>query len=82
MFNIHGELIGIVTSQIRQGQNLNFAVPVNYVRGLISTDATMTLAELAERTNSRTGADTNQTNAATASEDVDPASVAMAIGHH
>ena len=77
MFNVHGELIGIVTSQIRQGQNLNFAVPVNYVRGLISTDATMTLTELAERTNSGSGGDTNQTNAAAATDDVDPASVAM-----
>ena len=49
MFNVYGELIGIVTSQVREGQNLNFAVPINYVRGLISTEATMTLTELAER---------------------------------
>ena len=55
MFNIYGELIGIVTSQISTGQNLNFAVPVNYVRGLISDEATMTLADLTERVPSTNG---------------------------
>lgn len=30
-----GEAIGIAVSQMRQGQNLNFAVPINYARGLL-----------------------------------------------
>ena len=49
MFNAYAELIGIVTSQARQGQNLNFAVPFNYARGLLSTEPTMTLSDLTER---------------------------------
>lgn len=49
MFNADAELIGIVTSQARQGQNLNFAVPFNYARGLLSTEPTMTLSDLTER---------------------------------
>ena len=32
----HGQVIGIATSQIDVGQNLNFAVPINYARGLLS----------------------------------------------
>ena len=47
MFNESGELIGIVTSQFTAGQNLNFAVPVNYARGLLSFDSEMTLADAA-----------------------------------
>ena len=49
MFNAYAELVGIVTSQARQGQNLNFAVPFNYARGLLSTEPTMTLSDLTER---------------------------------
>ena len=49
MFNESGELIGIVTSQFTAGQNLNFAVPVNYARGLLSSDSEMTLADAAVR---------------------------------
>jgi S1-C subfamily serine protease len=31
----NGQVIGIATSQMRDGQNLNFAVPINYARGLL-----------------------------------------------
>jgi hypothetical protein len=31
-----GEVVGIATSQIGGGQNLNFAVPINYARGLLT----------------------------------------------
>lgn len=48
MFNVYGELVGIITSQSHEGQNLNFAVPVNDFRGLVSSDATMSLVELNE----------------------------------
>lgn len=30
-----GEVVGIAASQIRSGQNINFAVPINYARGLL-----------------------------------------------
>ena len=49
MFNLYGELIGVVTSQFPEGQNLNFAVPINYARGLTISDDTLTLEDLAER---------------------------------
>ena len=63
MFSTFGELVGIVTSQTREGQNLNFAVPVNYVRGLLPAGAPMTLTELTDvewstRTDSTSGSDT------------------------
>lgn len=31
-----GQVVGIVASQLGSGQNLNFAVPINYARGLLS----------------------------------------------
>src|SRR6185503_20579639 len=49
MFNELGELIGIVSQKLDGGDNLNFAIPVNYVRGLLSTQPRMTLAELAAK---------------------------------
>ena len=32
----HGRVVGITTSQIDTGQNLNFALPINYARGLLA----------------------------------------------
>jgi hypothetical protein len=49
MFNEYGELVGIVSAKVKEGENLNFAIPVNYVRGLFSTQSRMTLAELTAR---------------------------------
>lgn len=31
-----GEVVGIASSQMQTGQNLNFAVPINYARGLLT----------------------------------------------
>ena len=45
VFNRRGEVIGIATSSIVEGQNLNFSVPINYARGLISEDVKMSLQE-------------------------------------
>ena len=47
LFNSSGEVIGIVTYFFKSGQNINFAVPVNYVRGMISDQVSTTLARLA-----------------------------------
>jgi S1-C subfamily serine protease len=50
LFDEAGHLIGITTFKINGGENLNFAVPINYVRGLLgSTITKMTLANLNER---------------------------------
>ena len=45
LFNTDGELIGIVVGYIEDAQNLNFAIPINYYRGLLSSDSNMTLRE-------------------------------------
>jgi hypothetical protein len=49
LFNDRGELVGITTFQIVGGENLNFAVPINYVRGMLATTPKFTLADLATR---------------------------------
>lgn len=47
LVNRRSEVIGIVTFKIRGSENLNFAIPVNYLRGLIeSPTSAMTLDEL------------------------------------
>lgn len=46
LFNSNGEIIGIVTSLLKSGQNINFAVPINYARGMISDQVTTSLARL------------------------------------
>lgn len=48
VFNRKGEVIGIATSSIEDGQNLNFSVPINYARGLISEDVKMDLEEFSK----------------------------------
>ena len=35
LFNLEGEVIGIVTASLSSGQSLNFAVPINYVKPLL-----------------------------------------------
>ncbi len=47
LFNSRGDLVGITTYKMKGGENLNFAVPVNYIRGMLATAPKMTLAELA-----------------------------------
>jgi len=40
-----GEVIGVSTVTHMQGQNLNFAVPINYVLGMLENDKKLTLAQ-------------------------------------
>lgn len=51
LFNMNGEVVGITSSGIvgEGAQNLNFAVPVDYVRPLLTTTTTMTLSELTRK---------------------------------
>jgi S1-C subfamily serine protease len=37
LVNRQAEVIGIVTFKIRGGENLNFAIPINYLRGLVDS---------------------------------------------
>lgn len=47
LVNRQGEAIGIITFKIRGSENLNFAIPINYLRGLVdSPAAVMSLDEL------------------------------------
>lgn len=47
VFDANGNVIGIVTYLLKGGQNINFAVPINYARGMISDQVTRTLPQLA-----------------------------------
>jgi S1-C subfamily serine protease len=53
LFDSQGRLIAITTFKINGGENLNFAVPINYVRGMLSTDIStehrLTLTEFKEK---------------------------------
>jgi hypothetical protein len=40
LFDQHGRLVGITTSSLREGQNLNFAVPIGPVVSLLASTAT------------------------------------------
>ena len=48
LFDSQGRVIGVVTYRLEGGQNLNFAVPINYVRGLIRDEPTISLSRLRE----------------------------------
>src|SRR5262249_31114674 len=37
LLNREGKTIGIITAFLAEGQNLNFAVPINYVRGIVDS---------------------------------------------
>jgi len=51
VFNMKGEVIGVATSSIIEGQNLNFSVPINYAKGLIRNEVQMSLREFSEKIN-------------------------------
>jgi S1-C subfamily serine protease len=56
LFNSNGEVIGVITYLLKSGQNLNFAVPINYARGMISDQPSKTLADLRPSVKSDAGA--------------------------
>ena len=46
LLNAKGQVVGIVTKKLKSSEGLNFAVPINYLRGLMnSTDKASTLSE-------------------------------------
>ncbi len=55
LFNSRGEVIGIITYLFKSGQNINFAVPINYARGMIGDQPTKTLADLRPPDNPQEG---------------------------
>lgn len=45
MFDMAGALIGISVAYIREAQNLNFIIPINYYRGMLSNEPKYSLLE-------------------------------------
>jgi hypothetical protein len=50
LFNQFGEVIGVTTAIITQGQSINLAVPANYLRPLIAQPSQIALEEFAKAT--------------------------------
>ena len=48
VFNANGEVIGIAVLTLEAGQNLNFAIPIDYARGMLSITQTQSLASIYE----------------------------------
>jgi len=51
MLDENGDVVGVVTFKVAEGtaDNLNFALPINYARGMLSTHDLLTLGELSSR---------------------------------
>jgi hypothetical protein len=49
LFDDAGRLIALTRSKRAGGENLNFAVPINYLRGMMESHGEVTLVELSER---------------------------------
>ena len=58
LFNMSGEVVGITSAGIvaEGAQNLNFAVPIDYIRPLLATPTTMSVAEFATKMSATTRA--------------------------
>jgi hypothetical protein len=50
LFNPYGEVVGVATAIFAGGQNLNFAVPSNYLKPMLDEKQPMTLAAFAKET--------------------------------
>jgi len=55
LFNLHNEVIGVTFASIIEGQNLNFAIPINYVKDLISVNKNLTVEALKQETKMNLG---------------------------
>ncbi len=49
ILNAKGELVAIANSKLEGGENLNFAIPINYARGMLPGAESLTVAELSAR---------------------------------
>ena len=50
LFNQYGEVVGVTTAIITEGQSINLAVPANYLRPMIAHRAQISLADFARST--------------------------------
>ncbi|HEY5938071.1 MAG TPA: trypsin-like peptidase domain-containing protein [Kofleriaceae bacterium] len=56
LFNQAGEVIGVTTAIISGGQNINLAIPTNYLKAIITRPASISMAEFAQKTGEATAA--------------------------
>ena len=54
LFESSGLLVGITTSIVEEAQNLGFAIPINYIRGMLSDEPRYTLEEFIAKIESET----------------------------
>jgi serine protease Do len=73
VFNARGEVIGVVVSTLESGQNLNFAVPINYAKPLLSWTAEEQISALPKRPHSDAGSPEGNARGTP----IDPAQVAV-----
>jgi S1-C subfamily serine protease len=50
LFNLAGEVVGVTTAIITGGQNINLAIPSNYVKPMVASPAQMTMEDFARKT--------------------------------
>ena len=50
LFNLYGEVIGVTTAIISTGQNLNLAIPTNYLKPILGRPHAISMEEFAEKT--------------------------------
>jgi len=60
VFNDRGEAVGVVVASLKSGQNLNFAIPINYVKPLLSSPTVNLISSLPKRERARAPADNEQ----------------------
>jgi hypothetical protein len=59
VFNAQGEVIGIVKATIEEGQNLNFAIPIDYTAGMMNARELQSLSSFYEPEEQKQQAATN-----------------------
>jgi len=74
VFNARGEVIAVVVSTLESGQNLNFAVPIDYAKRLLSSSTEEEISALPKRTSgdAQTG-----NNSSSGPASADPAKLAV-----
>ena len=50
LFNLSGEVVGVTTAIIDGGQNINLAIPSNYVKPMVASTAQISMQEFASKT--------------------------------
>ena len=68
LFNREGHLMGITAFVIEGGESLNFAIPINYVRGMFATEPRLSLGDLVQEQDEE---ESKNTGTSTSTSDVE-----------